>query len=150
MTQSRQLDKTSTEGKTESLVQPLVQPIVLAIDHCSLIVADTVKALDFFTGILGLVLDESRPDLGYPGAWLKVGVNQIHLLEVPNPDSTEGRPQHGGRDHHVALKVSDLALVIKRLETAKISYSKSKSGRDALFCRDYDGNAIELIQSVFA
>jgi glyoxylase I family protein len=147
VTQNQQPDKTSTEDKTEPSAYPLARPLVLAIDHCSLIVADTVKALDFYTGILGLAIDDSRPDLGYPGAWLKVGVNQIHLLEVPNPDSIAGRPQHGGRDHHVALKVSDLALVIKRLEVAKISYSKSKSGRDALFCRDADGNAIELIQS---
>jgi len=61
--------------------------LVRAIDHCSLIVADTRKALEFYEGILGLAVDESRPDLGYPGAWLQLGNGQIHLLEVPNPDS---------------------------------------------------------------
>ena len=120
--------------------------IVSAIDHCSLIVADTGKALEFYKGILGLEADESRPDLGYPGAWLQVGCNQIHLLEVPNPDSVENRPEHGGRDHHVALQVKDLELLIKRLEAGNLAYSKSKSGRAALFCRDFDGNAIELVE----
>ena len=120
--------------------------LISAIDHCSLIVADTRKALEFYQGILGLEVDWSRPDLGYPGAWLQVGINQIHLLEVPNPDSIENRPEHGGRDHHVALQVSDLAVLIGRLEKASIGYSKSKSGRQALFCRDYDGNAIELLE----
>ncbi len=120
--------------------------IVSAIDHCSLIVADTGKALEFYKGILGLEVDESRPDLGYPGAWLQVGCNQIHLLEVPNPDSVENRPEHGGRDHHVALQVKDLELLIKRLEAANLAYSKSKSGRAALFCRDFDGNAVELVE----
>ncbi len=120
--------------------------IVSAIDHCSLIVADTGKALEFYKGILGLEVDESRPDLGYPGAWLQVGCSQIHLLEVPNPDSVENRPEHGGRDHHVALQVKDLELLIKRLEAANLAYSKSKSGRAALFCRDFDGNAIELVE----
>jgi len=120
--------------------------IVSAIDHCSLIVADTGKALEFYKGILGLEVDESRPDLGYPGAWLQVGCNQIHLLEVPNPDSVENRPEHGGRDHHVALQVKDLELLIKRLEAGNLAYSKSKSGRAALFCRDFDGNAIELVE----
>lgn len=122
------------------------RPLVGAIDHCSLIVADTVRALEFYKGILALEIDESRPDLGYPGAWLQLGNGQIHLLEVPNPDSVENRPEHGGRDHHVALQVSDLNAVILRLEQAGIGYSKSKSGRAALFCRDHDGNAIELVE----
>ncbi len=121
-------------------------PLVGAIDHCSLIVADTTKALEFYVGILGLVVDVSRPDLGYPGAWLQVGNGQIHLLEVANPDFTSNRPGHGGRDHHVALQVSDLDILIQRLEQATIDYSRSKSGRAALFCRDYDGNAIELLE----
>lgn len=120
--------------------------LVKSIDHCSLIVADTGKALEFYTGILALEVDASRPDLGYPGAWLQVGNGQIHLLEVANPDSVENRPEHGGRDHHVAFQVADLATLIQRLEVAGLAYSKSKSGREALFCRDYDGNAIELVE----
>jgi glyoxylase I family protein len=120
--------------------------LITRIDHCSLIVANTDKALEFYSGILGLQRDQSRPDLGYPGAWLWVATEQIHLLEVPNPDSMDNRPEHGGRDHHLALQVSDLSKVIQRLEVADIAYSKSKSGRAALFCRDFDGNAIELLE----
>ena len=122
------------------------QPLIKAIDHCSLIVSNTIEALEFYRVILGLELDESRPDLGYPGAWLKVGNSQIHLLEVPNPDSVDDRPEHGGRDHHVALQVSVLDIIVQRLDEAGITYSMSKSGRKALFCRDSDGNAIELLE----
>ncbi len=120
--------------------------LVKSLDHCSLIVADTSKALDFYMGILELKVDESRPDIGYPGAWLQVGDGQIHLLEVTDPYASVNRPEHGGRDNHLALQVSDLELIIRRLQQAGISYSKSKSGRAALFCRDYDGNAIELVE----
>ncbi len=122
------------------------KPLVKAIDHSSMIVADTGKALEFYKGILGLELDESRPDLGYPGAWLQLANGQIHLLEVVNPDPVENRPEHGGRDRHLALQVSDLTEIIQRLEKVGITYSKSKSGRAALFCRDFDGNAIELVE----
>lgn len=121
-------------------------PLVKAIDHCSFIVASTSKALEFYAGILALEVDESRPDLGYPGAWLKIGNGQIHLLEVENPYSEVNKPVHGGRDYHVALQVFDLEAVIEKLETAEISYSKSKSGRAALFCHDFDDNTIELIE----
>jgi glyoxylase I family protein len=120
---------------------------VLALHHVSLLVANTGRALDFYCGVLGLTVDESRPDLGYPGAWLVVGSQQIHLLELPNPDPVAGRPAHGGRDRHTAMLVSDLQQIMQRLESSNIDYTLSKSGRRALFCRDVDGNALELIES---
>ena len=115
--------------------------------HCSVIVSNTEKSLAFYRDILGLVVDESRPDLGYPGAWLNVGGQQIHLLELPNPDPVSGRPQHGGRDRHVALAVNDIDLLQQRLEQAGLSFTRSKSGRKALFTRDPDGNALEFIEN---
>ena len=116
------------------------------LTHAGLLVADTACALDFYRGVLGLEVDDSRPDLGYPGAWLRLGRQQLHLLELPNPDPKEGRPAHGGRDRHLALAVSDIAALRRALETAGIGYTLSKSGRKALFCRDPDGNALEFIE----
>jgi len=55
-------------------------------------------------------------------------------------------PEHGGRDRHVAMNVADLDVVEAALGSAGISYTLSRSGRRALFCRDPDGNAIELIE----
>lgn len=120
--------------------------VVLAMHHCSVIVENTEKSLNFYQGILGLEVDLSRPDLGYPGAWLNVGQQQIHLLELPNPDSSEGRPEHGGRDRHTALLVDDLGDLVTKLDAASIAYTLSKSGRRALFCRDPDFNAVEIIE----
>lgn len=115
------------------------------IHHVSMLVANTAKALEFYCGILGLEQVVDRPDLGFPGAWLSVGDYQIHLLEVPNPDPLTGRPEHGGRDRHLALKVDDLEQLESKLIEHGIVYTRSKSGRQALFCRDYDANGIELI-----
>ena len=118
------------------------------LHHVSLIVADTARALAFYQGILGLEIDRSRPDLGFPGVWLALGDRQLHLLELPNPDPVDGRPEHGGRDRHTAVTVSDLDGFARRLERGGIPYSMSRSGRRALFCRDPDGNAWELIEAV--
>lgn len=120
-------------------------PQVLEIHHASLLVADTALALSFYCGVLGLHRIPERPDLGYPGAWLRVGRGQIHLLELPNPDPVEGRPSHGGRDRHLAMTVADLEPLMARLAAAGVPYTLSRSGRRALFCRDPDGNALELI-----
>ncbi|MCU7843486.1 MAG: VOC family protein [Candidatus Thiodiazotropha sp. (ex Monitilora ramsayi)] len=120
---------------------------MIRLHHVSLLVADTERSLDFYCSVLGLTLDESRPDLGFPGAWLNVGDRQIHLLELPNPDPVSDRPEHGGRDRHTALLVDDFETVRDKLEQAGLSYTLSRSGRRALFCRDPDGNAVELIAS---
>jgi len=122
-------------------------PEEVRIHHVSLIVADTGRSLAFYRGLLGLIPDEHRLDLGYPGAWLWVGDQQIHLLELPNPDPSQGRPQHGGRDRHLALAVKDIASLALRLEQVGIAFTRSRSGRPAIFCRDPDGNALELMET---
>jgi len=121
--------------------------LVQDLHHASLLVADTGRALGFYCGVLGLELDPSRPSLPFAGAWLRVGTRQIHLLELPNPDPVTGRPEHGGRDRHVALLVADIDELCRRLEAADLLYTRSRSGRQALFCRDPDGNAVECIQA---
>lgn len=118
----------------------------LAIHHVSVLVADTERSLRFYRDVLGLAVDAQRPDLGYPGAWLTVGDQQIHLIELPNPDPVTGRPTHGGRDRHAAFLVRDLGWFRQRLDAFGVSYSLSRSGRRALFCRDPDGHALELIE----
>ena len=120
----------------------------LGIHHASIIVADTARALAFYVDILGMQVDTARPELGFPGAWLKVGdAQQIHLLELPNPDSVNARPAHAGRDRHTALRLRGLDTVQKRLERHGIPFTRSRSGRRALFCHDPDGNGIELIEA---
>ncbi|MET0066982.1 MAG: VOC family protein [Candidatus Thiodiazotropha sp.] len=118
---------------------------MIRLHHVSLIVADTRRALGFYQDILGLEIDSQRPDLGFPGAWLNLGDQQIHLLELANPDASSERPEHGGRDRHTAFLVDDLAAIQARLDAAGIPFTLSRSGRRALFCRDPDRNTIELI-----
>lgn len=118
----------------------------LALHHASVVVADLAAALHFYVDILGIPLDETRPDMPFPGAWLKVGDQQIHLLVLPNHDPATGRPAHAGRDRHTALVVTGLDALQQRLEENGICFTCSRSGRHALFCRDPDGNGVELIE----
>jgi len=116
------------------------------LHHVSVLVSDTQRALNFYQGVLGLQQIE-RPDLPFPGAWLHVAEHQqVHLLELPNPDAGNERPEHGGRDRHFAMIIPDLDEMKTKLESAAITYTLSKSGRRALFCRDPDNNAVEMIE----
>jgi glyoxylase I family protein len=119
---------------------------VIGFNHASLIVSDLDASRRFYEGVLGLTPSDKRPRMPFDGVWYEIGEQQIHLLQVPNPDAGAERPEHGGLDRHVALNVADLAAIKRDLEQAGVSYSVSKSGRPALFCRDPDNNTFELIQ----
>eukprot|EP00850_Spirogloea_muscicola_P010475 SM000062S19861 [mRNA] locus=s62:25288:26154:- [translate_table: standard] len=119
------------------------------VAHSGLLCADIDRSLDFYCGVLGLKLNEDRPGrdkLPYGGAWLWVGSQMIHLMELPNPDPLTGRPEHGGRDRHTCLNVTNIDTLKQALERAGVPYTMSKSGRPALFARDPDGNALEFAQ----
>lgn len=120
---------------------------ITALLHASFLTADLGRSRIFYETLLGFLPSPARPDLGYPGVWYEVGANQqIHLMQLPDPEAGLQRPPHGGRDRHVALAVSDLEELMRRLAAAGVACTLSKSGRRALFCRDPDGNALEFIE----
>ncbi len=116
-----------------------------ALHHVSMIISDLDKSLIFYCDVLGLSINQTRPDMKFVGAWLDINQHQqIHLLQIQNPDPIT-RPVHGGRDRHAALITRDITSIEEKLKNANISYTKSQSGRAALFCRDPDGNTLEII-----
>lgn len=119
----------------------------LSLLHVSFLVADLDRSRAFYEGVLGLEPSRGRPDLGFPGVWYEVGAGQIHLINQPNPDPVSGRPQHGGRDRHAAFAVAGLTQYAAALEAAGLPYTRSRSGRAALFVRDPDGNTLELMET---
>ncbi len=120
--------------------------MISGIHHVSLIVSDAERARAFYQSVLGLV-PVSRPELGFAGYWLNLGGGQtLHLLEVPDPYQVVQRPIHPGRDRHLALGVDDVNDAKRRLDTFKIAYKVSQSGRAAVFFHDPDLNVIELTQ----
>jgi catechol 2,3-dioxygenase-like lactoylglutathione lyase family enzyme len=122
--------------------------MIKSIAHASFLVADVKQSLVFYCDVLQMHLNETRPALAFDGAWIDISDSgqQLHLMQLPNPDSSEGRPEHGGRDKHVALVVEDIVRLEQRLIDAKVDFTKSKSGRAAFFCRDPDGNALEFAE----
>ena len=120
---------------------------ITGLFHAGFLVSDLDAARNFYETVLGLVR-MPRPDLPYPGIWYALNdYQQLHLMQLPNPDQDAIRPPHGGRDRHIALGVTDIDGFIARLESAKVTYTRSRSGRPALFCRDPDGNTLELIET---
>src|SRR5947209_20269501 len=109
------------------------------LHHVAINVHELQPALDFYVDQLGFTVVESRPDFGFPGAWLQAGEHQIHLMETPS--ATIDRAQH------LALRVQDLDGAVAELEAAGVSVRRSTyvpgAGRQAFF-RDPSGNRLEL------
>lgn len=122
-------------------------PDICALHHAGLLVSDLDRARVFYEAVLGLKVYPNRPDLPYPGAWYDLGNGQqLHLMQLPNPDAASVRPAHGGHDRHIALAVRNMAALKTRLDAAGVRYTASQSGRAALFCRDPDANTLEFVE----
>lgn len=118
--------------------------------HSTILVADLAQSIDFYEGLLGLEADAARPDLGYPGKWYNLGQQQIHLMQLPDPEKDDAyqldSPEHAGRDRHIAIEVDSVENLAKLLDKENIRFTMSRSGRRALFCRDPDGNGLEFVE----
>ncbi|QCU90198.1 VOC family protein [Thiomicrorhabdus sediminis] len=119
---------------------------LLGLDHISIIVKDAEASLKFYQALLGVEL-MSRPNLGFPGYWVDFFAGQsLHIMQIADPNEGTKRPEHGGRDYHFAIRVDDLSSFQDKLDAMQHSYTLSKSGRRALFTRDLDNNALELLE----
>ncbi|MDA0789025.1 MAG: VOC family protein [Proteobacteria bacterium] len=111
-----------------------------AIHHVSINVDDIETASRFYIDVLGCEsLD--RPDLGFPGAWLQVGGQQIHLMQIKS-----GKPL---AEQHFAFHVDDLETVRRELGEAGVKLSPSREIAGVCvqaFAHDPSGNMVEFNQ----
>jgi catechol 2,3-dioxygenase-like lactoylglutathione lyase family enzyme len=120
--------------------------MILGLHHATFLTSNLAQSRQFYEGVLGLQVDINRPAMSFDGVWYQIApAQQLHLMLLNNPEAGLPRPQHGGRDRHVAFVVSDIEELIAHLKAAGITYTQSQSGRLAVFCRDPDGNALEFI-----
>lgn len=116
---------------------PVVEP--LGVHHVSLNVRDTAASVAFYTEALGLTVRDDRPDFPFGGAWLDLGPQQVHLLEIDVPDDV---------GQHFAIRVADLDTAVTALRTRGIEVTEPSAvgtGRQS-FLHDPSGNRIELHQ----
>lgn len=109
------------------------------VHHVSVNVDDVEANRAFYVDILGFEPIE-RPDLGIGGAWLRMGPQQLHLVELPLME---------GFGPHFAIPVDDIhearAVLIDR--GVEVSEPKPIAGVCLqAFFRDPAGNQIELNQ----
>ena len=120
----------------------------MAIDaflHAALAITDVERSRQFYGSLLGL--KELERPFNFPGLWFQVGTLQLHLIVVDTAQESVSTPPSGlGRDRHLAMAVTSLMSLKERLEAAGCVTQMSRSGRQAFFVRDPDGNPLEFSQ----
>ena len=116
----------------------LVEPV--GVDHVAINVPDVPGAITFYTEKMGLVQNHTRPDFGFPGAWLDtVNGQQVHLIEAEVPKNV---------GQHFALVFDDLDVAVTGLRARGLRVSDpvpvGTTGRRQAFTTDPYGNGIEL------
>ena len=109
-------------------------------NHIGIVVRELETCKAFYGSLLGLKTI-SRPPFDFPGHWYQVGPNcQLHLMVF---DETIPRTMH-----HIALEVADFEESVRELKARKVEIvegpGKRFDGSDYLFCKDPDGNLVEI------
>jgi glyoxylase I family protein len=112
------------------------------VDHVAINVTDVPGGIIFYTETMGLVQNQTRPDFGFPGAWLDTASGQqVHLIEATVPNNV---------GQHFALTFDDLGAAIAELRQRGLKVSDPSlvgtTGRQQAFTLDPWGNVIELHQ----
>jgi catechol 2,3-dioxygenase-like lactoylglutathione lyase family enzyme len=110
------------------------------IHHVSINVSDVDTARDFYVNLLGLEPLE-RPNFAFPGAWLRSGEQEVHLIGVDS-----GPPL---KEQHFAFRVSDIEAIRQKLERAGVRCSKPVEIAGVClqaFTHDPSGNMVEFNQ----
>ena len=109
------------------------------VHHVSINVDDVEVVRDFYVRALGFEPID-RPDLGVGGAWLQMGPQQLHLIELPLVE---------GFGPHFALRVDDIEAARDLLGERGVTVGETSSIDGVClqaFFNDPAGNQIELNQ----
>jgi glyoxylase I family protein len=112
------------------------------VDHVAINVGDVPGGIIFYTEKVGLVQNFTRPDFGFPGAWLDAANGQqVHLIEATVPNNV---------GQHFALAFEDLGAAVLELRAKGLQVTDpvavGTTGRQQAFTADPWGNGIELHQ----
>jgi glyoxylase I family protein len=114
------------------------------LDHVAINVSDVPGGVEFYTEKIGLVQNFTRPDFGFPGAWLDAANGQqVHLIEAAVPNNV---------GQHFALAFEDIGAAVAELRVRGLQVTDpvdvGTTGRKQAFTADPWGNGIELHQRV--
>ena len=109
---------------------------LLRVHHIGIAVEDLDKALEFFSGVLGLEVERTVvvEEQDMRAAWLRLGDLWLELMEPLSPEGPVGRflAKRGEGIHHVAVIVDDIRATCEELGRAgiRLVYEEPRRSHD--------------------
>ncbi len=118
--------------------------IARGMSHVSFPVRDLAASLTFYRDVLGFA-DIPRPDLGVPGAWLRAGDAEVHLIAgVGGLPLGAPPPTLNPAAQHVAFRIDDYQATLDRLRVHQLAVLETSPAMGQMWVQDPDGHIIEL------
>jgi catechol 2,3-dioxygenase-like lactoylglutathione lyase family enzyme len=128
----------------------------MRLDHGALLVADEQRAREFYVGGLGLTEVPRPANFDFPGLWVAVGDQQLHIIGESEAGRAGAvhpgyRPDELalGYATHVALAVADLDGYLAQLRERGIELVGGPRDRgdgvQQAYVTDPDGHVIEVM-----
>jgi catechol 2,3-dioxygenase-like lactoylglutathione lyase family enzyme len=128
------------------------------LDHGAVLVADAERAREFYVGALGLTEVPRPANFDFPGFWVAVGHQQLHIIGEAEPGRARGVHTGYGEDElargyatHLALAVEDFAGCLARLDERGIALVGGPRDRgdgvQQAYVADPDGHVIEIMST---
>jgi catechol 2,3-dioxygenase-like lactoylglutathione lyase family enzyme len=128
----------------------------LRLDHGALLVADEQRSRAFYVDGLGLPEVPRPPNFDFPGLWVAVGDQQLHM--IGEAEAGRAHATHPGYDDrelargyasHLALEVDDFDGYLAELRERGIVLVGGPRDRgdgvQQAYVTDPDGNVIEIM-----
>jgi catechol 2,3-dioxygenase-like lactoylglutathione lyase family enzyme len=132
---------------------------ILDLNHVNIVVKDVEASKRFYCDVLGMEDVPRHPSFTFPGAWLRSGSAEIHLIQEDVATHAPGDLSFavvGETDkdlafsRHFSLVVDDTDALVEQLEAHSVAIvfgpAERLGGLVQTYCYDLDGHLIEFSQ----
>jgi catechol 2,3-dioxygenase-like lactoylglutathione lyase family enzyme len=132
---------------------------IKALNHINIVVKDVEAAKRFYCGVLGMADVPRHPSFTFPGAWLRSGSAEIHLIQEDVATHAPGDLSYAvaastdkdlAFSRHFSLVIDDTSKLVERLRAHGIPIAfgpvDRRGGLVQTYAYDPDGHLVEFTQ----
>jgi catechol 2,3-dioxygenase-like lactoylglutathione lyase family enzyme len=132
---------------------------ILDLHHVNVVVKDVEASKKFYCDILGMGDVPRHPSFTFPGAWLRSGSAEIHLIQEDVATHAPGDLSYSvaattdkdlAFSRHFSLAIDDTDALVRQLQAHDVDIVfgpvERLGGLVQTYCYDLDGHLIEFSQ----